>query len=111
MNSQLDVAVMASGRGTNFKALASSCARDDFPAVMRHLVVDNPKAGALKIANEMNIESTVVDCGPVRGAMSSESSRIICDIFQKGGIDLICLAGFMRIVKGDLLDRYEGRIM
>ncbi|MDZ7859983.1 MAG: phosphoribosylglycinamide formyltransferase [Candidatus Krumholzibacteriota bacterium] len=111
MNSQINVAVMASGRGTNFKALAENCAEDDFPAVLKHLIVDNPKAGALNIAKEMNIESTVVDCGPIRGAMSSESSRLISDIFQELEIGLICLAGFMRILKGDLLDEYEGRIM
>ncbi|MCD6378895.1 phosphoribosylglycinamide formyltransferase [bacterium] len=107
----LNVAVMASGRGTNFKALAENCARDNFPASVRLLLVDNPEAGALNVAKRMEIETFIVDCGPKGGTMSMESSRIICDLFQEKEIDLVCLAGFMRIVKKDLLDKYHGRIM
>jgi phosphoribosylglycinamide formyltransferase-1 len=74
-------------------------------------VVDNPEAGALDIAKKMEIGTSIVDCGPERGTMSMESSRIICNLFQEKEIDLVCLAGFMRIVKKDLLDKYHGRVM
>ena len=111
MKNLLNVAVMASGRGTNFKALAENCAKDDFPARLSLLVVDDPEAGALNIAKKMKIDTSIVDCGTKRGAMSTESSRITCNLFKEKKIDLVCLAGFMRVVKRDLLEKYNNRVM
>lgn len=111
MGKLLNVAVMASGRGTNFKSLAEKCAKENFPARIGLLVVDNPEAGAITIAKKMKIDFSIVDCGQKHGSMSNESSRIICDLFREKEIDLVCLAGFMRIVKPDLLKKFNGRVM
>ena len=111
MYKTFNVAVMASGRGSNFEALAKNCARDDFPATLKLLVADNPEAGALNIAEKMKIETAVVDCGSRKGAMNPESTGIICNLFQDKEINLVCLAGFMRIVRGEILDKYQGRII
>ena len=43
--------------------------------------------------------------------MDPQSSRLIAELFEERGIGLVCLAGFMRIVKGELLDRYDGRML
>ncbi len=111
MSKTIRVAVLASGRGTNFKSLAKNCAREDYPASIELLVTDNPEAGALEIAEEMGIDSMVVDCGPKRGSMTGESSENIARTLGERGVDLVCLAGFMRIVKGKLLRDYEGKMM
>lgn len=107
----MKVAVIASGRGSNFEALAKACRSSGFPASIELLITDNPHAGALGIASAMGILSAVVDCGPKRGSMSPESSIEMAHLCEEHGIELICLAGFMRIVKGEIMQRYRGRIL
>ena len=105
------IAVLASGRGSNFEALALAAEGENFSAGIHLLVVDNPEAEALRIAGERGIEAAVVDCGPRKGSMSPESSEKIFELCRAQEIDLVCLAGFMRVVKGRLLDEYAGRMM
>ena len=111
MKEKLKVAVLASGRGSNFKALAEACAGEGYPGEIGILIVDNPDAGALRVASEMGIDSIVVDCGPKRGSMTLESSESMVEICKEKGVGLVCLAGFMRIVKGCLMDDYVGRMI
>jgi folate-dependent phosphoribosylglycinamide formyltransferase PurN len=106
MDDRAKVAVLASGRGTNFQSLAQNCEKEDYPASIELLVTDNPDAGALDIAEEMGIESVVIDCGRRKGSMTEEASEEIARMFERRGVDLVCLAGFMRIVKGKLLQDY-----
>ena len=108
---KLKVAVLASGRGSNFRALAEAGTREDFPAEIALLIVDNPRAGALRSAESFGIESVVVDCGPKRGSMTKESSERMLELCRERDIGLVCLAGFMRIVKGALLEEYERRMI
>ncbi|MFO7915794.1 MAG: phosphoribosylglycinamide formyltransferase [Candidatus Krumholzibacteriales bacterium] len=111
MPENLKVGVMASGRGSNFRSLAVSCAGEDYPADISLLVTDNPGAGALQIAEDMKIESAVVDCGSRKGSMTPHSSERICSLFEERGVGLVCLAGFMRIVKGRLMEQYSLRMI
>lgn len=111
MKDKLKVGVLASGRGSNFEALAKACQAEDYPATIVILIVDNPDAGALKIAERMGIESVVVDCGPKRGSMTPASSEEMTRLCKERGVGLVCLAGFMRIVKGKLLEEYGGRML
>lgn len=108
---KLRVAVLASGRGSNFKALAEAALEEDYPAEIALLVVDNPEAGAIATAENMKIEHVTVDCGTRKGSMTPESSERIFDLCSERNIGLICLAGFMRIVKGRIMDEYAGRMM
>jgi len=108
---KINIAVLVSGRGSNFEALALAALEDDYPARIALLVSDNPGAGALRTAERMKIESKIVDCGGSRGGMTSESSREIRDLCVERRVKLVCLAGFMRIVKGPLMDEYSGRMM
>lgn len=108
---KLAVAVIASGRGSNFEALAAACAKPDFPARIVLLLSDNPGAGALAAAARFGIESAVVDCGPRNGSMSPESSEEMARLCRERGTGLVCLAGFMRIVKGALMREYAGRMI
>ena len=111
MKEKLKVAVLASGRGSNFKALAEACSEEDFPAEIAILIVDNQEAGAVGVAADMGIEAVTVDCGPRKGSMAKEASERMAQLCEERGIGLICLAGFMRIVKGKLLDDYSGRMI
>ena len=105
------VAVLASGRGSNFKAIAEACRREDFPATVVCLVTDNPEAGALETAKANGIPTFTVDAGPKKGRIPKEVEDEIASICEQQGADVIALAGFMRILRGALLDRFEGRII
>ena len=109
MGTGIKIAVLASGRGSNFKALAEATSDESFPAKTVLLIVDNPDAGALAYASKSGIAAEVVDCGSRKGSMTPESSESMAEICARHEIDLICLAGSMRIVKGELLDRHAGR--
>ncbi len=111
MEENIKIAVLASGRGSNFRALAKACLDEDYPAEIALLISDDPDAGALVFARENGIEYAVVDCGPKRGSMSPDSSEEMHRLCAERGVGLVCLAGFMRIVKGRLLDEYGGRML
>jgi phosphoribosylglycinamide formyltransferase-1 len=111
MKDKLKIAVLASGRGSNFMALAKASLEEGYPAEIVLLLTDNPDAGALAFAREQDIESAVIDCGRRRGSMSPESSEEMHRLCAQHGVGLVCLAGFMRIVKGRLLDEYAGRML
>jgi len=111
MKRKIRVAVMASGRGSNFDSLSRSCKESGYPARIELLIVDNEDAGAIEIAKRREIDTVIVDCGSKRGSMTPESSEEITRICSDRGVDLICLAGFMRIVKGKLMEEYRGRIL
>jgi phosphoribosylglycinamide formyltransferase-1 len=111
MKEKTRIGVLASGRGSNFEALARACIDADYPAVIKVLIVDNREAGAIAIADSFGIECIVVDCGPKKGSMTPESSERMANICAERGIELVCLAGFMRIVKGAIMAAYRGRML
>ncbi len=111
MKEKTKIAVLASGRGSNFEALARACRNDDYPAEIAVLIVDRNTAGAIAIADVFGIERVVVDCGEKRGSMSLESSERMARLCAERGVSLVCLAGFMRIVKGALMAKYRGRML
>ena len=111
MKERIRIAVLASGRGSNFEALARACLAGDYPASVRILITDTPGAGAIAVAEAMNIEHAVVDCGAKKGSMSPESNEEMAGLCVSRGIELVCLAGFMRIVRGAIMTAYRGRML
>ena len=111
MKDKMKIAVIASGRGSNFRALAEATLDEGYPAEIALLISDNPEAGALEYARDNGIESALIDCGPKRGSMSLESSEEMHRLCVEREVGLVCLAGFMRIVKGKLLVEYAGRML
>jgi phosphoribosylglycinamide formyltransferase-1 len=105
------IVVLASGTGSNFRSIAAACRSDGYPAVVAALITDNPAAGAIGIAEEYSIPVFVVPVTEKKGRLPEDAEREMTEICERHGADLIALAGFMRILKGSLLDRYEHRIM
>jgi phosphoribosylglycinamide formyltransferase-1 len=105
------LAVLASGRGSNFEAIAQNCARDDFPAEVSCLVTDRRKAGAIEIAERFGISWHCVDAGTKRGRMQPGCEEEIVSILRSRGVQLVFLAGFMRILRGPLLEAFPERIL
>jgi len=105
------VAVFASGRGSNFKALAERCLDPAFSCVVACLVTDDPSAPAIAVAGAFQIPVHVIDAGPRRGRLRPGAEAEIVQHCRADGVQLIVLAGFMRILEGDVLDEFAGRVV
>lgn len=102
----INIAVFASGNGTNFENLIK---QNDIHANFCILISDNKEANALKIASEHNIDS--FSFTPKEYISKREYEKEIEDIIDKLNIDLIVLAGYMRILSEEFTQKYEGRII
>ena len=103
------LAVMASGTGTNFAALAAAIREGALDAEIPVLICDKPEAKALGLAADLGINSVCLR--PKDFASREAMDRAILGVLEENQIDLVALAGYMRIVGPPLLDEYEGRIV
>lgn len=105
----MKLAVFASGSGTNFEAIATSCINGNLPCEVKILICDKKDAYVLERAKRLNIETFVFN--PRDYKKRSEYETIIVELLRGLDIDLICLAGYMRIVGDTLLDAYRDKII
>lgn len=106
---ELRVGVMASGRGSNLQAIIDACEGGQIPAVVSVVVSDNAGAYALERARKHGIPAVHIHPS-YYGTKEEYESRIVLEM-REYGVDLICLAGYMRLVGRVLLDSFPGRIM
>ena len=109
MSSPLRIAVLASGRGSNFAALLAARARGDLPVEFVLVASDKASAGALRLAEAANIPTLALDprSYPDRRAFD-------LDLFARitaSGAEWLVLAGFMRILDGEALTPWIGRMI
>lgn len=103
------LAVFASGSGTNFEAIADACSRGEIGAEVVLLVCDRPDAQVVARAAARGIETFLFRAKEY--ASKADYEHEIVRWLDAAGVDLICLAGYMRIVGEVLLNAYEGRIV
>ncbi|MBQ4356182.1 MAG: phosphoribosylglycinamide formyltransferase [Bacteroidales bacterium] len=103
------LAVFASGSGTNFEALAQACADGRLDARIALMVCDKPGAAVIDRARRFGIESFVAS--PKEFPSKADYEREIVRRLDAAGVDLVCLAGYMRLVADTLLNAYRGRII
>ena len=107
--SRLKVAVLISGRGSNLLALIQACADPEFPAEIVLVLSNNPDAGGLAHAEAAGLTARVVnhrdhpDKPEFERAMDSE--------LRRSGAELICLAGFMRLLTPEFVERWRDRLI
>ncbi len=105
----MNIAVLASGKGTNFSAIVKAVKSGKIKADLSLLVCDNPKAGAIARAKRAGIKLALVKREDF-GNKKDFETRII-EYLDENKIDLIVLAGFMRILSPEFVGRYTGRIL
>lgn len=103
------LAVFASGSGTNFEAIAQACVDGRLDARVALLVCDVPGAKVLERGARFGVETFCFR--PKAYACKADFEREIADRMDALGIDLVCLAGYMRLIGPVLLERYGGRII
>jgi phosphoribosylglycinamide formyltransferase-1 len=103
------IAILLSGRGSNMVALAAAV-RDGriANAEIAMVLSDQPNAAGLAKAKELGIETLVVER---RGRSRAEHDREVVTELQARHIDLVCLAGYMRVLSRGFIEAYRGRIL
>ena len=104
-----NIAVFASGNGSNFEAIVKACERGDIDAKVCMMVCDKPEAYVVERAKNHGVESFVFS--PKEYGSRAEYENRIIELLDKLNVDLVCLAGYMRVVGEDLLRHYDGRMI
>jgi len=110
----MNLCVLISGRGSNLLSIIKSCRKKDFPAKVKLIVSNNPKAPGLQYAKKYKIPFKVITKN-----FENKLKKELMKCHNKGhSIDVICLAGFMKILKmqwniilnihPSLLPKYKG---
>jgi phosphoribosylglycinamide formyltransferase-1 len=105
----LKLGVLASGRGSNFQAIIDAIESGRIEASVEVLIVDNPSAHAIKRAEKHKIDSKFID--PKGFSSKDDFFSAITNELSSRGVELVILAGFMRIVRKPLLDSFPMKVM
>jgi len=105
----MNIAVLASGRGTNFGAIIRQVKKGKIKANLALLICDSPKAGAIGRAKRARVKVALVKREDFSTKEDFEA-RIIQHL-EENKIDLIVLAGFMRLLSPGMVIKYKGRIL
>lgn len=105
------LAVLGSGRGTNLDALARYCARPDSPLEIVLVATDLENAGIRALAESHRLNHLFIPPGNFRTKLDETAEARFIFELQSARVDLVVLAGFMRILKGEFLRAFSHRVV
>ena len=105
----MKIAVLASGRGSNFEAIARAVKSGKIDGEIAVLIVDRKNIGAIERAERLGINWIYVD--PYSHPSREDYDRKIVSILKYFQVDLVCLAGYMKIISEVFVDSFPNRIM
>ncbi len=105
----MKLGVLVSGRGSNLQALIDSCADPDYPAEIAVVVSNAPGAPALERAAQSGIQTALIDHKTFDGREPFEAA--LNTALQDAGAELVCLAGFMRLLTGEFIENWPSRLI
>ena len=100
--------VLLSGRGSNFEAIAQSIAEGLLEAEIAVVVSNRPQARGIEIARARGLPAVVI---PSKGVPREEYDRRVAAELQSRGVDLVCLAGFMRLLTPEFCRTFPLRVL
>jgi phosphoribosylglycinamide formyltransferase-1 len=103
------VAVLISGRGSNMAALIEAAKAPDYPAEIVLVISNRPDAGGLATATAAGIPTVIVDHKAYQSREAFEQA--LQTTLEQHRIDIVCLAGFMRLLTPGLVSRWQGRML
>lgn len=103
--------MLGSGRGSNFAAIADAITAGKIPAQVALVLSDVENAGILDHARKRMLPARFIAPGKFRTKLDEDAERAYVSALQEAKVDLVVLAGFMRVLKGDFLRAFEGRIV
>jgi phosphoribosylglycinamide formyltransferase-1 len=104
------VAILISGRGSNMAALIHAAAASDFPAEIAVVISNRADAAGLQRAGESGIPTLVIESKPF-GRDRAGFEAVLQAALNERGVELICLAGFMRLFTAEFVQRWYGRML
>ena len=104
------VAVLISGRGSNMAALIEAAKDKTYPAEIVLVISNRPDAGGLLVARANGIATEVVD-HTAYGKDRTAFERALQVVLERYRIDIVCLAGFMRLLTPDFVRQWQHRIL
>jgi len=111
VNNTFRLGILGSGQGSNFVAIADAIAAGRIPAVAAIVLSDVEPAGILARARERNLPAQFIPPGKFRTKLEDEAEQAFVTALQNARVDLVVLAGFMRVLKGNFLRAFAGRIV
>ena len=102
------LAILLSGRGSNFEAIARHCASGSLPAEIAVVISNQPDAAGLATARHLGLAALAI---PAKGLTREEHDRRLAEAIKQYQPDLICLAGYMRLLTPGFIDLFAGRIV
>ena len=108
---KLKLGILGSGKGSNFRAIADAIARGELDAEVRVVLSDVESAGILALARERGVRAEFVHPGKFKTKMEPENERRLVAVLKEAGVELVVLAGYMRMIKAPLLDAFPRRII
>lgn len=102
------LAILLSGRGSNFEAIARNCASAKVDAEIVAVISNKPDATGLETARQLGLTAIAL---PSAGLSRSEHDLKLAETLKQFHPDLICLAGYMRLLTPALVDTFAGRII
>lgn len=108
---QFRIGVLGSGKGSNLVAVADACAGGRVPGQVALVLSDVAEAGILERARERNIHARYIPPGKFRTKLDEEAEQAYIAALRGAAVELVVLAGFMRVLKGEFLRAFDGRII
>lgn len=106
---KLKVAVLISGRGSNMGALARAAMDPDYPAEIVLVLSNRPNVEGIDLAMEHDLSYAVIDHKQCDSRESHEAA--MSDAIEASGAELVCLAGYMRILTESFIKKWRGKIL
>jgi phosphoribosylglycinamide formyltransferase-1 len=104
-----NLGILLSGRGSNFEAIAKNVAAGKIPDARIAVVISNKRdASGLEVAKRIGLEALVI---PSKGKPREEHDREVVTALQQRNVDLVCLAGYMRLLSPWFVQQYPRRIL
>jgi phosphoribosylglycinamide formyltransferase-1 len=108
---KLRVGVLASGRGSNLQSIIDRSLAGEIDVEVAVVVSDVEDAYALARARQAGIPAVHVPPGRFKTKLTPEAERDYIAVLEEHGVEVVALAGFMRILHDDFLERYAGRVV
>ncbi len=107
---KVKLGILVSGRGSNLQAIIDNIEKGSIPAAIAVVISDQADAYALERARKHNIPGVQVSAKEYKGKRDDYDALLVKEL-QAHGVELVCLAGFMRIITPTLLKAFPNRVM
>jgi phosphoribosylglycinamide formyltransferase-1 len=107
----LRLGILGSGKGSNFRAIAEEIATGRLNAEVPVVISDVEDAGILELAREFGCRAEFVPPGRFKTKLEPDAEQRVVDLLQSSGVELVVLAGYLRMIKAPLLEAFPRRII